>query len=205
MDHAIGPVRTCYNLVDDFPHVFAHTSRSAGTAIVSPPIRRIAGEFPPYSYVTGRYPHPLRDPSGHGCPEPQDTALPPQTDGKRCAMFLWGCDLFDAGFYWEAHEAWEAVWHAAGRSGTDADFIKGLIKLAASAVKAREGRPEGVRRHALRAEELFRLVSRTHEVHFGLRLETLVERAQYQYQHAERLTQASQHDCQATLLPPLPP
>ncbi len=51
------------------------------------------------------------------------------------------------------------MWKACGRRGTAADFLKGLIKLAAAGVKKREGRPEGVRRHGARAEELFRGVT----------------------------------------------
>jgi len=70
--------------------------------------------------------------------------------------FLFAIDLFNAGFYWEAHEAWEGLWVAAGRTGVQADFLKGLIKLAAAGVKAREGRSVGVQRHARRAAELFR-------------------------------------------------
>ena len=38
-----------------------------------------------------------------------------------------------------------------------ADFLKGLIKLAAAGVKLREGNPRGVKRHAARAGELLRL------------------------------------------------
>ena len=45
--------------------------------------------------------------------------------------------------YWEAHEAWEELWHACGRMGPTADFLRGLIKLAAAGVKVREGRPRG--------------------------------------------------------------
>jgi hypothetical protein len=55
---------------------------------------------------------------------------------------------------------WEGLWKACGRSGTTADFLKGLIKLAAAGVKHREGRNEGVRRHAARAVELFESVAR---------------------------------------------
>ena len=68
--------------------------------------------------------------------------------------WLWAIDLFNQGFYWEAHEAWEGLWHAAGRRGPTADLLKGLIKLAAAGVKARECRPEGVKLHAARAAEL---------------------------------------------------
>jgi len=73
--------------------------------------------------------------------------------------YLFGIDLFNHGFYWEAHEIWEQLWIACGRSGQEADFLKGLIKLAAAGVKVREGRPIGVQRHASRARELFQLVS----------------------------------------------
>ncbi len=119
---------------------------------------RLAGEFrlPPYSYVTGRYPHPTSDPLGHSfghAPLSPPPIVPERYAESRA--YLFGLDLFNHGYYWEAHETWEALWIAAGRSGTTADFLKGLIKLAAAGVKVREGRPDGVRRHAARARELF--------------------------------------------------
>jgi len=52
-----------------------------------------------------------------------------------------GARLFDAGYYWEAHEVWEAEWHEARRVGdARAEPLRGLILLAAVAVKARQGR-----------------------------------------------------------------
>ena len=44
-------------------------------------------------------------------------------------FFQEGIEHFNARRFWEAHEAWEALWHAAGRHGPTADFLKGLIKL----------------------------------------------------------------------------
>ena len=102
--------------------------------------------LPPYSYVPGKFPHPLSDPAGHSYAH----AAAPQAD-----EFAYAVDLFNHGYYWEAHEAWESLWHAAGRSGPRADGLKGLIKLAAAGVKAREGNVRGVTRHARRAQELF--------------------------------------------------
>ena len=78
---------------------------------------------------------------------------------ENSAAYLWGIDLFNHGYYWESHEAWEALWHAAGRRGTTADFLKGLIKLAAAGVKAREGNRDGIGRHARRAADLFSRVA----------------------------------------------
>jgi predicted metal-dependent hydrolase len=70
-------------------------------------------------------------------------------------MYLRGIDFFNHGYYWEAHEAWENLWHAAGRRGPVAEFLKGLIALAAAGVKAREGRAAGVKQHARRAGSIF--------------------------------------------------
>ena len=77
---------------------------------------------------------------------------------EQCLPFRYGVDLFNHGYYWEAHEAWEGVWHACGRRGRLADFLKGLIHLAAAGVKSREGNLNGVVKHAERAKELFEIV-----------------------------------------------
>jgi hypothetical protein len=61
-----------------------------------------------------------------------------------CRAYLHGIDLFNYGYYWEAHEAWEGVWRSYERSETTALFLQGLIKLAAAGVKIREGMPRGV-------------------------------------------------------------
>jgi uncharacterized protein len=116
--------------------------------------------FPPYSYVTGRFPHPTRDPAGHHFGAvPVSCSAPDPNLWRDCRPYLYGLDLFNHGYYWEAHEVWEGLWHASGRTGVAGFFFQGLIKLAAAGVKAREGRPEGIRRHARRAGELFREVA----------------------------------------------
>ena len=117
--------------------------------------------FPPYAFVPGRHPHPIRDPEGHSFGQEVET-LPAPLPGELAGNihFRFGLDLFNFGYYWEAHEAWEELWHAAGRKGNLADLLKGLIHLAAAGVKAREGNPNGVIRHARRAGELFRITNR---------------------------------------------
>ena len=125
--------------------------------------------LPPYSYVPGRMPHPISHPAGHSYQQHEISSgevsqsspatLRLVSEWRKCREYLFGIDLFNHGFYWEAHETWEQLWIACGRSGREADFLKGLIKLAAAGVKVREGRPIGVQRHASRARELFQLVS----------------------------------------------
>jgi hypothetical protein len=106
----------------------------------------------------------VSDPAGHSFGRPHVAPVP--LDLERWAdnrHYLRGFDLFNHGFYWEAHEAWEGLWHAAGRTGTTAVFLKGLIKLAAAGVKHLEGKPDGVRSHASRAAELWRGVAESRE------------------------------------------
>jgi hypothetical protein len=133
--------------------------------------------LPPYTHVPGRTPHPVSDPRGHSfgrAPEP--AAVPDDWRGSRA--YLRGLDLFNHGFYWEAHEEWEALWHACGRAGPTADFLKGLIKLAAAGVKVREGRPRGVVGHARAAADLFQRGGAADECRLGLRLAELTRRAE---------------------------
>jgi hypothetical protein len=95
----------------------------------------------------------------HGQPHPASAALDP-AHWQESDAYLYGVDLFNRGFYWEAHEAWESLWHAAGRQGVIASWLKALIKLAAAAVKLREGNAVGALRHARRSIELLREVRR---------------------------------------------
>lgn len=149
---------------------------------IPPPRLLPAQQLPPYSYVSGKFPHPTRDQQGHsyGAVEPQ-VAIIRKEEWRECEAYLWGIDLFNHGYYWEAHETWEAVWHAAGRKGVITDFCKALIKFAAAGVKAREGRPEGVRRHAQRAKQLLQSVAAVsgngNQNFMGLSLETLERNA----------------------------
>ncbi|MSU78312.1 MAG: DUF309 domain-containing protein [Gemmataceae bacterium] len=111
--------------------------------------------FPPYAYVPGKFPHPHSDPRGHrfgSDVEPPEAPLAP--DWPRSLHYRLAVDLFNHGYYWEAHEFWEALWHAAGRTGIEATFFKALIQLAVVGVKIREGRPDGAIAHAQRAVEL---------------------------------------------------
>jgi len=113
--------------------------------------------LPPYTYVPGgAWPHPTHSPDGHSWGRQHgaiDAILADQWQSS--PAYLRGVALFNAGYYWEAHESWELLWHAHGRRGPTAELLQGLIKLAAAGVKVREGRPAGVRTHASGAARLF--------------------------------------------------
>jgi hypothetical protein len=88
---------------------------------------------------------------------PPDPASRRQTIAATLAanpLWLYALDLFNGGWYWESHEAWEGFWNALGRTTSEARFVQGLMHLAAAAVKILEGKPAGVARHTQRAREL---------------------------------------------------
>lgn len=105
--------------------------------------------LPPYTHVPGVTPHPISDSKGHSY---NSDGLPADWPDELCLK--WGQHLFENGYYWEAHEAWEHLWIKLGRHGPEADTIKGLIKLAACGVKCLEANQAGAQRHAKRALDL---------------------------------------------------
>lgn len=155
--------------------------------------------LPAYSYVPGLAPHPMSDPRGHsfGVKREACDALD-ESSYRGNATYLYAIDLFNYGFYWEAHEEWESLWHVAGRRGGTADFLKALIKLAAAGVKAREGRAAGVRQHAMRAVELLNSTKGSGQL-FGLDLEALVAAASEVAERAEELGGDGRPDAERTL------
>ena len=110
--------------------------------------------FPPYAYLPSKKPHPVRDPTGHSyhvepIPVVAEASLGSET-------FLWSLDLFNHGYYWEAHEAWEGLWQGADRDGPLRMLFKGVILLSAAGIKIREGKHAAAVRHTGRAAALFR-------------------------------------------------
>lgn len=104
--------------------------------------------FPPYSYVPGRTPHPTRDPGGHSYgrnEEPLDNF--DQENWQSCEEYLYAIDLLNHGYWWEAHEALEAIWHAAGQRQTQAGlFIQGLLQIGVAAMKQHLGQGSAAQR-----------------------------------------------------------
>jgi hypothetical protein len=104
--------------------------------------------FPPYAYRPGRNPHPAR-PGGHGG-GPGGAAAGPRpvapADWARSADYLYGCDLYNHGYWWEAHEAWEGLWQLADRAAAQGRFLQGLIQLSACALKVAAGNRRGAAR-----------------------------------------------------------
>jgi hypothetical protein len=87
------------------------------------------------------------------------------------AEYLWGADLYNAGFFWEAHEAWEGAWRAADHDPVQHGFLQGLIQCAAACLKGVLADADAARRIAVRALARFeRTQTEAGPVYMGLDL-----------------------------------
>ncbi|MEM7516119.1 MAG: DUF309 domain-containing protein [Planctomycetota bacterium] len=136
-------------------------------------------DFPPYAFLPGQDPHPTRDPKGHsytGESEPPAAYFEP-VDWTENEDYLYGADLYNHGYLWEAHEAWEGLWHSAKHDELQAEHLQGLIQCAASALKVRMEQPAGVTRLAeIGTGRLERVAHESRGEFMGLDLDHFVER-----------------------------
>ena len=87
-----------------------------------------------------------------------------------------GAKLFNAGEYWEAHEAWEVPWNAAKAQGDmiEANYVQGLILLAAAIHKRRHyASAWGGQRNLEKALKKLEIVPNGHSSRDGFDLEAL--------------------------------
>jgi hypothetical protein len=105
--------------------------------------------------------------------------------------YLAAVDLFNHGYYWEAHEEWERLLRVSVPDSPVGRFLKGLVKLSAAGMKVREYSIHGVRRHAASAGEVFADVAAEteSEVFCGLRFTEL----QFAADRAAQLTYEAEY------------
>jgi hypothetical protein len=107
------------------------------TAPTPPPARYTSDPLPPYRYIPGLAPHPRRDRRGHGWGLPEPRA---ERAEARSAVYRRGIDLFNHAYFWESHEAFEALWRASGGVGPEpippaAELLQALVQTAAFEIK----------------------------------------------------------------------
>jgi hypothetical protein len=144
-------------------------------SIPAPPAalkRQSSLPLPAYRFVPGRHPHPTRSPDGHGV-----EAFAPLEPRE---AWLYGIDLFNTRYFWEAHEAWEKVWQAAPEGSRGREVVKGLIQIAAALLKLHLGNEPAARRLAARGAKRIEAAAAHHGVFRGLQLLPVAEAARAQ-------------------------
>lgn len=160
--------------------------------------------FPPYRFLPGRSPHPH---SKEGHSHVPLGSLPPKVDHvdaeqwRESGDYLFGCDLYNHGYWWEAHEAWEGLWQTCDKSGPQGRFLQGLIQVAAAHLKLRLGRLDGTHRLLGRGLDHLRFVAgeARGRLFMGLELPVFAERVEeYAAARLARLVEseagANEHD-----------
>ncbi len=100
--------------------------------------------FPRYRYIPTVSPHPVIDPSGHSYKKLEEKTLRMTPDHwVQNETYLYGVDLFNHGFWWEAHEAWENVWMGTEKSDLEGKFLQALIQFSAALLKLYSGSRKG--------------------------------------------------------------
>lgn len=140
--------------------------------------------FPPYRYLpglskslSGDTPHPERHPQGHLHLQPLPPSVRLERDHWRTnETYLYAVDLFNAGYWWEAHEAFERLWRLADSEASSRLLLQGLIQLAAAALKWRCQQSRGVSKLASSAlSKLSRVRALEGDRFMGLGVSTLIE------------------------------
>ncbi len=116
--------------------------------------RRTRRRLPRYAYRPGCNPHPRRHPGGHsrGRPEPPPRRFDPAAWAED-EDYLHAIELFHAGYWWESHERFEALWHGFGRRTPEGRLLRALVLAAGAELKRAVGQQAGAERLVARARE----------------------------------------------------
>lgn len=100
--------------------------------------------LPPHAYVPGRT---ARHPDG-AFADLTATAQPGMSIAALAACPAWriGWDWLQAGYGWEAHELFEAVWTVLPPNSRERALVQAAIQVANAGLKARMGQPRAVAR-----------------------------------------------------------
>ena len=104
--------------------------------------------FPRYRFIPGEAPHPTAHPDGHsylppGASHPRVIYYAPE-DWPNSEDYLFGCDLYNHGYWWEAHEAWEGLWQLTDKQGLQGRFLQSLIQVSARHLKLHTQKTRGI-------------------------------------------------------------
>jgi len=92
--------------------------------------------LPVYRHLPFTNAHPFLDEDGHSYGEKLSPSHSFATDNwQNCDEYLYSIDLFNYGFWWEAHERLKFVSIGAGRESETGQFVQGLIQVAAALLK----------------------------------------------------------------------
>ena len=106
------------------------------------PVRYTKISLPDKKYSPGQGVHPKKAPQQFHIPElPSDEATFSVNTWKNSQRYLYAIDLFNYGYWWEAHEVLEELWIKTGKTSFTGIFIQGIIQISATLLKKSQSTP----------------------------------------------------------------
>lgn len=114
--------------------------------------------LPAYRFLNTGEPHPVRHADGHSYlrPEPNvagEAAALAAGNWQACPEFCYGVDLYNYAYWWEAHEAWEAVWQCYPLDSAMRHVLQGFIQVSAAHLQHHRGIARGSQTLLARARQ----------------------------------------------------
>ena len=131
--------------------------------------------FPAYRFVPGLNPHPRNHPEGHSFGKVEERPGTWEAGAWRVLTpYLYGIDLYNYCYWWECHEVLEGLWISAGRHTPHAQFVQGVIQVAAANLHWHKGNRLSARSQAKKGMERIESAAGTAETYMGIGIETFV-------------------------------
>jgi predicted metal-dependent hydrolase len=129
--------------------------------------------LPERRFIPGWGIHPNRDPRGGHLPELPPSVSPFTLETWHESLpYLYAIDLFNFGYYWEAHVYLEKLWIGVGKKTEMGLFLQGLIQVAAALLKQSCSKKEGARRLA---EKGIRNLRNQKRINLGIDTNALID------------------------------
>ena len=146
--------------------------------IPQPPQRRYSFRpFPSYRFVVGEgHPHPTADPQGHSFGKEDNAEILTRDNWDKNEDYLYGVDLYNYAYWWEAHEAFEELWAHFSRGSAESDLLQGIIKISAAFYKWHLHNAGGVKNHYAGGTRLLEQAMEYAPVYMGIDLQEYLDR-----------------------------
>ena len=133
-------------------------------------------DLPVYRHLPFRNAHPFLDKGGHSYGE---KLTPPENFNpehwQECEEYLYCIDLFNNGYWWEAHERLKFISMAAGQETETGQFVRGIIQISAALLKHFMGEEDGAQTLAKMGLET---LGKTQGSPLGIDIDTLVNQVE---------------------------
>ena len=150
-----SPAEVDVHLLDDCEHSPFRDAKAQTLDLITAFLPRVSARseggrisrdwpFPDRPHIPGKTPRPTESPAFDAAQAAPIYTLDRQW--RENAAYLYGIDLYNAGYFWEAHEVWEAVWARAAGNSRERLLVQGLIQLSNACLKIAMDRCEAARR-----------------------------------------------------------